>query len=380
MKLIENILLAEDFSSSSENVVTTAIEIAKIFDSEIIPMHVLPDDIMNEKANALLNETAMKRLEAIVERAKQEGVKAKEIILSFGSPHQAIVQTAMDVNAKLIVIGSGETQKGDKFLLGSTAKRIIQKSEKPVFVVKEGVALNVRHILCPVDFSATSKRALKNAITMCRRFKAELTILSVCEMPSYSWFASGKDLEEEKDDRYAQHKKTFDEFMQDFNLSDLKWSKETFKGNPAEQILHAVAAKMVDLLVIGTTGKTGLNRLVIGSVAEKVIREVPCSFLTLKSEDIITLQVETNIRDIENHYNTALQLMEDGFFKEAIDQFKLCLRINDMHVPAYYGIAKVYGKLNEPKKEELFRNQGKEILDRIWYTKIEEEARKFRGL
>ena len=88
----------------------------------------------------------------------------------------------------------------------------------------------------------------------------------------------------------------------------------------------------------------------MGSVTEKVIREVPCSFLTLKSEDVINLQLDTDIKDLENLDRTAMQLMKDGFYEEAISQFKLCLNINNMHVPAYFGIAKVYEKLNDPYK------------------------------
>ena len=135
---------------------------------------------------------------------------------------------------------------------------------------------------------------------------------------------------------------------------------------------------MIDLLIMGTSGRSGLNRLVLGSVAEKVVREVPCSFLTLKSKDIITLPSETNISDIDKHYNMAMQLMEDGFYEESIKQFKICQSINIMNVPSYYGIAKVYEKLNQPEKAEKYRNLGREVLDQIWNTKIEEDVRKFR--
>ena len=245
--------------------------------------------------------------------------------------------------------------------------------------MKEGAALNVQHILCPVDFSATSKRALKNAITMAHRFKAELTILSVCELQGSLWFTVEEDRALENDSRCAGHKNKFEKFLEGFNLAGLKWKKETRKGKPAEEILSAISEKMIDLLVMGTSGKTGLNRLIIGSVTEKVIREVPCSFLTLKSEDIITLQLETSIQDIENHYNTATQLMEDGFYEESIEQFKLCLSINNMHVPSHYGIAKVYEKMDMPEKAKIYRNSGREILNRIWDQKIEEEARKMRS-
>lgn len=379
MQLINKILLAHDFSKSSENVVATVVVLAKIFHSEIVPIHVLPDDVVNEKVNALLKETATGKLQETVNHLKSESVKVGEPILAYGSPYRLIVEAAVDVNASLIVVGSGETKKGEKFLLGTTTERIIQKSEKPVFVVKENVPLNVQHILCPVDFSATSQQALKNAITMAFRLKAELTILSVCELQGSAWFTSKEDRAMENDKRCTGHKAKFDKFLKEFNFSGLKWNKEMRNGNPAEEILNVISGKMIDLLVMGTTGKTGLSRLVIGSVTEKVIREVPCSFLTLKSEDIITLQLGTSIRDLEHHYNMARQLTEDGFFEEAIEQFKLCLSINWMHVPSHYGIAKVYEKLNAPEKAKIYRNSGREIMDRVWDQKIETEVRKLKG-
>lgn len=379
MKLLEKILLAQDFGKSSENVVETAIELAKIFHAKIIPIHVLPDDIVNEKVKLLLNEAATTKLEETAERIKSEGVDVGQPMLEFGSPHDSIVQAAVGANVNLVLIGSGENLKGEKFQLGTTSERIIQKSEKPVYVVKEGIPLNVQRILCPVDFSETSKRALKNAITMARRFKAELIVLSVCELQGSTWFTSEKDREEENENRCAQHKVKFDKFLEDFNFSGLDWSKEIRKGNPAEEILSTISEKMVDLLVMGTLGRTGLGRLIIGSVTEKVVREVPCSFLTLKSEDVIALQLETNIREIEKHFNTAMQLMEDGFYEEAIGQLKVCLSINNMHVPAYFGLAKVYEKMNDPGKAKFYRESGREIMDKIWYAKIEDEVRKLRG-
>lgn len=379
MELIKKILVAHDFSQSSKNVVTTAMKLAKVFHSEVVPIHILPDDIVTKKVKSLLEETATKKLQETIDQLKSEGVKAGEPVLAFGSPHEKIVEAAVDTNASLIVIGSGENRKGQKFLLGTTTERIIQKSEKPVFVEKEDVPLDVKHILCPVDFSDTSKRALKNAITMAYRFKAELTILSVCELQGSAWFTSKEDRKLENDKRCADHKSKFDEFLRDIKMSDLKWNKEIRSGNPAEEILKAVSEKDIDLLVMGTTGKTGLSRLVIGSVTEKVIREVPCSFLTMKSEDIISLQLGTKIQDIEKHYDTANQLIEDGFFEEAIEQFKLCLSINSMHVPSHFGIARVYEKLGETEKADVYQSNGKEILDRIWNQKIEQEVRKLKG-
>jgi len=201
----------------------------------------------------------------------------------------------------------------------------------------------------------------------------------VCELQGSTWFTSEKEKDLENELRYKLHKEAFDDFLKEFNLTDLTYTKETPRGKPAEEILGALSRNFIDLLIMGTTGRTGLNRVLMGSVTEKVVREVPCSFLTLKSEDVIALQFENNLRDIEQLYGTAMKLMEDGFYREAIAQLKSCLTINNMHVPAYQGLAKIYDKLNEPEKAIMHRKNAKDIMDKLWYQKIEEEVRKLRG-
>lgn len=379
MKLLDKILVGLDFSESADNVIQSAIEMAKIFESTIVPVYVLPDTTVDKKLKALVKKTAQEKLKEAGERIRAAGLEPAEPLLMVGTPHTAIPRAAVDTNANVILVGSGETRSGDTFRLGTTAERIIQKSEKPVFVIKEGIVLNVHQILCPVDFSEASRRALKNAITMAGRFKSELTILAVCEQNSLGWFISEEYQKKENELRYQLHKEEFDAFLEEFNLDGINWNREIPRGNPAEEILSSLSRKMVDLLIMGTSGKTGINRMLMGSVTEKVIREVPCSFLTLKSEDIISLQLESHIRDIEQLHSTAMQLIDDGFYEEAIAHLKACLNINDMHIPAYKGLAKVYEKMGDDGRAAVYRQNAKDIMDKLWYQKIEEEVRKLRG-
>jgi nucleotide-binding universal stress UspA family protein len=375
MKLLQKILLAHDFSKSSEQVVATAITLAKVFQAKIIPIHVLPDEDINEKVKLLLHETATQKLEQTADRIKKEGIEVGEPLLKYGSPYESIVNAAQNERVNLIVVGSGETIGKENFQLGTTAHRIIQGSDQPVFVVKEG-DFKVERILCPVDFSSNSKRALKNAITISRRFEAELVIMNVLELPGVKWLTSQKGSAEEQDQRLKQQKEKFNQFVEDFNLVGLNCRQEIRNGEASSEILKAVSEHHIDLLLMGTAGKTGLSRLVIGSVTEKVIREVPCSFVVLKSADVIQLQLESSLKDLENHYQIANQLMADGFFEESIEEFEKCIYINSMHVPSYYGIAKVYDKLENSKNAEIFRDRAKEIMDRMWDMKIEEEIRR----
>ncbi len=377
MKLLEKILLATDFSKSSDDVVNYAISLAKTFQSKITLIHVLPDDIKNKKAVSLLNEAAIKMLQTLGERITKEGVSVEEPVLESGSPYEKVVKTANKINANMILIGSGEKAKNDAFRLGVTAEKVIQLSDQPVWVVKKDSPLNVKNILCPVDFSRTSKRALKNAVTIARRFKAKLTILSVYTLHSPLTLRLKIDLEKENEGMRAEHEEKLKKFLKDINLTDLDCAQEVRGGDAAQEILHASAKNKSDILIMGTTGKTGLNRMIVGSVTEKVVREVPCSFITLKSLDLINLKLDSKIKDIEGHFSTANQLMKDGFFAESISEFKNCLDINNMHIPSINGLSKVYEKMNDKVNAKRYKDMGKEILDRIWDQKIESEIRRF---
>ncbi len=376
MKLLENILLATDLGQSSDNVVDNAIELARTFESKISLVHVLPDDINNEKVKLLLKEAATTQLLALNNRINKEGVKTEEHILEYGNHFDKIIHTADRINANLILIGAGEKEEEEAFQLGTTAEKLIRMSAKPVWVVKKDTPLSVKSILCPVDFSDESKRALKNAIVMARRFESELVIFTVYHKASASTMRINIDWDEQAEFERSEHVKEFDTFLEMFNLTDLNWIKEVQGGDPALNILEAISKHNSDLLVMGTTGKTGLNRFFMGSVTEKVIREVPSSFITLKSEDLIDLKLETRIRDIESHYKTASQLVKDGFLKEAITEYKKCRYINDMHIPSIHGIANVYEKMGRPEKAEKYKYIAKEIMARLWDRKIEAEVRK----
>ncbi len=377
MKLLEKILLATDFLASSENVVGNAIALAKAFHSRITLIHVLPNDISNEKARKLLKDMAEEHLTRIRGRIEKEDVKTTHSILEWGNPWDNIVQAAGRIHANLILIGAGEQAEGQKFQLGTTAASIIRKSSQPVWVVKPGQPLDASRMLCPVEFSPQSARALRDAIVMARRFEAELTILSVYKPITPGAFSFKYDWEEENTRIAFKHIAQFNEFLKDFNLTDVNWRKEVRRGKPETEILKEIAEKQIGLLVMGATGRSGLSKAMIGSVTEKVTREAPCTFVTTKAKEVIRLELENRIRDIEGHYNIAVQLMKDGFYNESINEFNTCLSINDMHVPSIHGLAKVYEKLGDKEAARRYKELAREVLRRIWDSKIEEEIRRF---
>lgn len=379
MKLLGCILFATDFSKSSNNVLENAIELAKIFNSKLNIVHILPDSIKGKRINELLNEAALNRLDSINEKIKSKGVQTGNPLLENGPYFEKIIQTADSIDANVILIGAGEKSESDVFQLGTNAENIIRKSSKPVWVVKNGKPLKIDKVLCPIDYSIESNRALRNAITIARRLNAELMILHIIQAEYSGPLKLKLDSDEQNEDKLSKHTQKLNKFLKKFNLERLGVTKEILEGDPATEILKAISRNGTDLLIMGTTGKTGLTRMLMGSVTEKVIREVPCSFVTLKSKDVIKLQIETEIRDIESHFNVALQLVKDGFFKESIKEFEICLNINDMHVPSLNGLEKVYELLGDTDSANLYKNLAKEVMSWMWDRKIEAEIRKYRS-
>jgi universal stress protein E len=241
-------------------------------------------------------------------------------------------------------------------------------------VVKNNQTLDIKSILCPIDFSKESSRALNNAIIISRLFNVKLVILSVYS-PFRQIFTT-IDTVEINEQRKSDHVKKFSKFLEGFNLIDTNYVKDIKGGEPAEEILKSIKNYGSDLLIMGTTGKSGISKILMGSVTEKVIREVLCSFITLKNEDAIVLELESKIQDIEYHYNSAQELFEKGFFEESINQFNICLGINFTHIRSLKALAKVYEKLGDVNNVKKYQEMTKKVLDQIWNMKIEQEVRK----
>jgi len=243
---------------------------------------------------------------------------------------------------------------------------LVNREKKPFF----------SNILCPVDFSEPSKRALKNAILLARKFNSSIKILNVYEPLEYVSKRINIDLDEENAKRLKQVKKEMTAFIKEFDLEGVNHKIEIKVGEVSGKILNLIKKEHIDLLMMGTNGRTGLSRFFMGSVTEKVIREMPCSFITIKKVDVIQLKLDNEIKEIEMHFKNGEELMKKAFYNEAIDQFLICLQINDMHIPSLKKLAELHNKINDTNKSLYYENMAKEILSKLWDRKIEEEIRR----
>ncbi len=140
-----------------------------------------------------------------------------------------------------------------------------------------------RHILVPVDFGESSERALSTAVELARRFEARLTLLHVCEIPAYAY--SG--MAEAPVDLLTPIEDAAEEQMS-IKLPEVRKLYAPAEaivrtGVAWQEILSAAEDAGADLIVMGTHGRSGMGHLLLGSVAEKVVRLSPIPVLTVRA-------------------------------------------------------------------------------------------------
>ena len=167
MKVLEKILIATDLSSSTDELVQNGIDIAKLVGAKIILVYVLKLNIDNKKIQHFLLKAAKNQLNRLRNRIQKESVECDDPIVAFGDTYTEIVKEANIHEVNLILMSSSNDENSPSERLGSTTEKVIQKTEIPVWVHKNGASIKINKILCTVDFSKSSTRALKNAIIEC---------------------------------------------------------------------------------------------------------------------------------------------------------------------------------------------------------------------
>ena len=377
MKLLAKILMGVDISVNSDDYIDRVTEFAKKFNSVIIPLYVLKPSTRNKNIQKILFDASVHKLNLIRDKIRKEGLQCEEPIIATGNPAIEIVNEAQVNDVNLIILK--KHHKSDRLLadnLGVVIEKIIHKTEIPVYVINDEKKKGINNILCPIDFSKSSVRALKNAITLSRRFDANLTIMNVYESPHPYMNVDEDILNKEIEKERKRNLKKFDSFMSKNQFKDIPLKTIITSGFPEVEILTKVKELNIDLLIMGSSGRSGISRFFMGSTTEKVIRETACSFITTKSKSFIKVVLESKMNDLDTHFREAQLLHEDGLFDRAIREYKLCIEIDNMHIRSYNGIAKIYEELGKTKKAQHYKNMAKDIYDHMWDEKIEREIRK----
>jgi len=141
----------------------------------------------------------------------------------------------------------------------------------------------VQHVLVPIDFSATADRALAYAIALAQQLQARLTLLHVLDMTPVTMdemtagmTATYLEAQETEAQRLLQASR------ERVQRAGLQGESLLVQGPPPQTILDTAGEQGVDLIIMGTHGRTGLARVLLGSVAEHVVRQGPCPVLVVR--------------------------------------------------------------------------------------------------
>lgn len=147
--------------------------------------------------------------------------------------------------------------------------------------------VRVRKVLCPIDFSEPSAEALHFAVALARRFDATLTLVNVYAVPGYA-LPEGAVLLGPKvmADVLAETERGLREWKaRAERLGARRVDTLAAQGAADAEIVRVAREGAYDLIVMGTHGRTGLKHVLLGSVAEKVVRRAPCPVLTVRPAD-----------------------------------------------------------------------------------------------
>jgi nucleotide-binding universal stress UspA family protein len=233
-------------------------------------------------------EGALAELTAALGAADRERTQSRVV---FGAPAESIVAEARQKEHTVIVMGTHDREGLSGVFGGSTTGKVLRQAPCPVVAVPPGAAaLPPRTILAATDFSQSSGASLREAANLAKAFGASLDVLHVYSAPSFlppnTLIGAGADNLEVLS-KMSEHHATeeLNRFVADLRKCaiDIRDGNVLF-GSPARSIVEYTKRGQYDLLVLGTLGRSGVSHLVVGSVAESVVRYAPCPVLTVRHD------------------------------------------------------------------------------------------------
>ena len=278
------ILVAIDGSESSRNALLQAFRFAVdekcwITVTSVAPPYDGEIEILGIKdIRSALRKPCEDSLSEARKLADRERALIKTVI-EEGEAHERIVDLADAENCDIIIMGRRGLRPVERMLVGRVTARVIGHSQRDVLVVPNGTKVGWKTIVFATDGSRYSTVAAERAIAFARSYGGELKVLSVVDVPTEFYAEAPQAV----DDLIQQAKGFVAQVKKQAEAAGIK--AETFVGEAeAYQAINKLAQEQkADMIVIGSHGRTGLRRLLMGSVAEKAIGYSTCPVLVVKS-------------------------------------------------------------------------------------------------
>lgn len=295
------ILVAADFSPASQAALNQAVWVAGESGASITVVNVLPDlrrgmhsASIDAKLDLLYGEGARfyqevlgdaeQRLRRMIDDVAAPGVEIRPKTL-LGEPIVEICRAAQQLECDLVISGTRSLSGWQTYFVGGTARRLIRKCPAPVWVVKPQHVGKPKAVLAATDLSEVSRRAVLAGMAIADDAGASFHVLHVVDsgdVPenAVAVIPEGSSLRQEINDA-AKHR--FEKFIASLNAQSkihphLSW------GTPWTEVNRLAGELNVDLITMGTVGRSGIPGLFLGNTAEKVLNHCDCSILSLKPD------------------------------------------------------------------------------------------------
>lgn len=297
MPVFQTTLCAGDFSESSKEAFRLACSLAVENKTRVFVVHVAePNWVAEEPVYSgqqtipfTVAERDVKSFAAIEHRMRETYAPSRPVEIQYvmkeGKPAEEILRAAAEYGCDLIVMGTHGRKGVTKLLYGSVAESVLRGARCTVLVRsalgRPSLSEQIGVVLCPTDFSEASEHALRVARLLARDHGARLVVMNVA--PIDINVAEVLSLPTDP----TPYQSALDELRRRLDGSDLKFPVETrfAFGTPAFETVRESEEVDCDLIVMGTHGRTGLGRVLLGSVAESVLRDAGRPVVVVKSPE-----------------------------------------------------------------------------------------------
>jgi nucleotide-binding universal stress UspA family protein len=263
------------------------------------------------------------RLEQFVKPVRKKGLRLG-VEVRIGTPFIEVIRDVLGHGHDLVMMsaeGGGGGLKG--LLFGSTSMHLMRKCPCPVWVFKPVPHKRFVRILAAVDpdpfdkqKDALAVKILELATSLARLEGSELQVIHAWsvyrenKLPEWHASSNREAVDTISRDTEATHGRWLNELLAKHKLTGIRHNVRLLHGEPAEVIIKLAARRRVDLIVMGTVGRTGIPGFFIGNTAETVLRQVNCSVLAVKPDGFVSPvqqeeQTETRARTPALERNTT---------------------------------------------------------------------------
>ena len=279
--MYDDVLIPTDGSESAERAARHGVVLARAYDATVHALSVIDerdydgvdDGRVPDPEDAAIERDARQAVEAVADLADGETVTRVEA----GVPSETILAYAAEAGIDLVVMGThGRTGVG-RFVIGSVAEKVVRRADVPVVTVRTSESATlwppIDRIVVPTDGSDASFEALPYALDLAERFDAEIEALSVVDERTTSTFYNvGTALEDVVGGLRTTAETATDRIASEAAERGITASTTVVEGLPSRTICAHAAESGADVVVMASHGRTGLAHYLLGSVAERVVR------------------------------------------------------------------------------------------------------------